>query len=120
MKCPRDITDNFFPQYGLVLVIGTTGSGKSTLMSAGNRRRLANAEDPVKILTYEDPTESVYTGLAGDRMPQPSQGQLGPTLGSYNEAGHTAMRRKGGVIILRVSRDRESATACDEGARASH
>lgn len=120
MKCPQDITENFFPQYGLVLVIGTTGSGKSTLMSAGNRHRLENADRPVKILTYEEPIESVYTGLAGDRMPQPSQVAIGRNLESFNEAGRNAMRRKGDVIIMGESRDRESVTACFEMALSGH
>ena len=120
MKCPRDITDNFFPQYGLVLVIGTTGSGKSTLMSSGNRHRLENADHPVKILTYEDPIESVYTGLASDRMPQPSQVQIGRNLDSFNDAGRNAMRRKGDVIIMGESRDRESVSACFEMALSGH
>lgn len=120
MKCPQDITDNFFPQYGLVLVIGTTGSGKSTLMSSSNRRRLENADHPVKILTYEDPIESVYTGLAGDRMPQPSQAQIGRDLKSFDDAGRNAMRRKADVIIMGESRDRESVTACFEMALSGH
>jgi len=120
MNAPRDITDNFFPQYGLVLVIGTTGSGKSTLMSSGNRYRLENADHPVKILTYEDPIESVYTGLAADRMPQPSQVQIGRDLASFAEAGRNAMRRKGDVIIMGESRDRESVSACFEMALSGH
>jgi len=120
MNAPPDITENFFPQYGLVLVIGTTGSGKSTLMSAGNRYRLENAEHPVKILTYEDPIESVYTGLAADRMPQPSQVQIGRDLASFAEAGRNAMRRKGDVIIMGESRDRESVSACFEMALSGH
>ncbi len=120
MNAPRDITDNFFPQYGLVLVIGTTGSGKSTLLASGNRRRLESADRPVKILTYEDPIEFVYTGLAADRMPQPSQVQIDRNLKSFDDAGRNAMRRKGDVIVMGESRDRESVTACFEMALSGH
>lgn len=120
LNVPVDITDNFFPQYGLVLVIGTTGSGKSTLLSSGNRRRLENADRPVKILTYEDPIEFVYTGLAADRMPQPSQAQINRNLKTFDDAGRNAMRRKGDVIVMGESRDRESVTACFEMALSGH
>lgn len=120
MKAPQDITDNFFPQYGLVLVIGTTGSGKSTLMSSGNRHRLENADRPVKILTFEEPIEAVYTGCAGDRMPQPSQVAIGSNLKTFDDAGRNAMRRKGDVIIMGESRDRESVAACFEMALSGH
>jgi len=117
---PHDIADNFFPQYGLVLIIGTTGSGKSTLLAAGNRRRLENADRPVKIITYEDPIEFVYTGLAQGRMPQPSQVQIGRHLKSFGDAGPNAMRRKADVIIMGESRDRESVSACFEMALTGH
>lgn len=117
---PQDITDNFFPQYGLVLVIGTTGSGKSTLLAAGNRRRLERADLPVKILTYEDPIEFVYTGLASNRMPQPSQVQIERNLRSFDQAGRNAMRRKADVIVMGESRDRESVSACFEMALSGH
>lgn len=120
LDVPVDISDNFFPQYGMVLVIGTTGSGKSTLLAAGNRQRLEQADHPVKILTYEDPIEFVYTGLAGDRMPQPSQVQIGRNLESFDDAGRNAMRRKGDVIVMGESRDRESITACFEMALSGH
>ena len=120
MNAPQDITENFFPQYGLVLVIGTTGSGKSTLLAAGNRRRLEDPSRPVKILTYEDPIEFVYTGLAGDRMPQPSQVQIARNLKSFDDAGRNAMRRKGDVIVMGESRDRESVTASFEMALSGH
>lgn len=120
LSVPKDITDNFFPQYGLVLVIGTTGSGKSTLLASGNRRRLEATERPVKILTYEDPIEFVYTGLSGDRMPQPSQVQIDRNLKSFNDAGRNAMRRKGDVIVMGESRDRDSVVACFEMALSGH
>lgn len=120
MGSPQDITDNFFPQYGLVLVIGTTGSGKSTLLSSGNRRRLENEDRPVKILTYEDPIEFVYTGLSASRMPSPSQVQINRNLKTFDDAGRNAMRRKGDVIVMGESRDRESVTACFEMALSGH
>lgn len=120
LNVPQDITDNFFPQYGLVLVIGTTGSGKSTLLSAGNRRRLERSDAPVKILTYEDPIEFVYSGRSGERMPQPSQVQIGRNLKNFDVAGRNAMRRKGDVIVMGESRDRESVTACFEMALSGH
>lgn len=120
LKLPKDIHNNFFPQYGLVLVIGTTGSGKSTLLSAGNRFRLEQSEKPVKIITYEEPIESVYTGLAGGRMPQPSQVHIGRHLKSFQEAGRNAMRRKADVIVMGESRDVESVSACFEMALSGH
>lgn len=120
LRPPQDITDNFFPQYGLVLVIGTTGSGKSTLLAAGNRRRLEREDVPVKILTYEDPIEFVYTGLASNRMPQPSQVQIEKNLRSFDQAGRNAMRRKADVIVMGESRDRESVSACFEMALSGH
>jgi defect-in-organelle-trafficking protein DotB len=120
MNAPRDITDNFFPDYGLVLVIGTTGSGKSTLLASGNRHRLENPSKSIKLLTYEDPIEFVYTGTAGDRMPQPAQVQIGRDLKSFDIAGHNAMRRKGGAIVMGESRDRESVMACFEMALTGH
>lgn len=120
LSVPQDITDNFFPQYGMVLVIGTTGSGKSTLLASGNRRRLERTDIPVKILTYEDPIEFVYTGLAADRMPQPSQVQIGRNLRTFDEAGRNAMRRKADVIVMGESRDRESVSACFEMALSGH
>lgn len=120
LALPLDIHENFFPQYGLVLVLGTTGSGKSTLLAAGNRFRLEQSSQPVKIITYEEPIEAVYTGLAQGRMPQPSQVQIGRHLKSFAHAGRNAMRRKADVIVMGESRDLESISACFEMALSGH
>lgn len=53
----------FLEKYGLVLVTGQTGSGKSTLMYTSAVERLYN--DPIRIpqiLTAEDPVEMVVDG----------------------------------------------------------
>lgn len=120
LNVPQDITDNIFLKYGLALIIGTTGSGKSTLLGAMNRERLENGTRPVKIITYEDPIEFVYTGLAKGRMPQPSQVQIGRNLKNYNDAGRNAMRRKADIIIMGESRDLASVSACFEMALSGH
>lgn len=120
LNIPQTIKETIFPEYGLVLIVGTTGSGKSTLLASCNRHRLENATAPVKILTYEEPIEFVYTGLAQNRMPQPSQVAIGRNLKSFSEAGRNAMRRKGGVIIMGESRDPESVQACFEMSMSGH
>lgn len=119
MNAPLDIHENFFPQYGAVFVLGTTGSGKSTLLAAANRYRLEQHE-PTKIITYEEPIEAVYTGLAKGRMPQPSQVQIGSHLKHFSDAGRNAMRRKADVIVMGESRDAESVNACLEMALSGH
>ncbi|OXR48036.1 type II/IV secretion system family protein 3 [Pusillimonas sp. T2] len=120
LNLPESIKETIFPEYGLVLIVGTTGSGKSTLLASCNRHRLENADSPVKILTYEEPIEFVYTGLAKNRMPQPSQVAIGRNLKEFSDAGRNAMRRKGGVIIMGESRDRESVQACFEMSMSGH
>jgi len=120
MKAPRDITDNFFPEGGLVLVVGKTGSGKTTLLASSNRHRLENPDQPVKLISYEDPIEFVYTGLADERMMLPAQVQIGKDIKTFDGAGRNAMRRNGSVIIMGESRDRESVSSCFEMALSGH
>jgi defect-in-organelle-trafficking protein DotB len=118
MKLPANIADNFFPSQGLVAVVGITGSGKSTLLAAGNRHRL-EGEEPVKIITVEDPIEFIYTRLPAvrseqgeaprrPRMPEVSQVQLHSHLREFAMAAPNALRRKADVIVMGEMRDRES------------
>lgn len=119
----QDIIDNFFPRYGLVLVVGTTGSGKSTLLAAGNRHRLEERRhDPVKIITFEDPIEYTYAGLAQGNMPEPAQTELGQGrhLADFTRAGPNAMRRASDVIVMGEMRDTQSVDAGFEMAMTGH
>jgi len=50
------IIENWAPRQGMVVVTGPTGSGKSTLMAAGNRMLLERPGGCGKMLTYESPT----------------------------------------------------------------
>lgn len=119
----QNIIDNLFPRYGLVLVVGTTGSGKSTLLAAGNRFRLEERRhDPVKIITFEDPIEYTYAGLAQGFMPEPAQTELGQGrhLADFTRAGPNAMRRASDVIVMGEMRDAPSVDAGFEMAMTGH
>ncbi len=119
----QEIVDNLFPRYGLVLVVGTTGSGKSTLLASGNRWRLERRRnDPVKIITFEDPIEYTYAGLAEGFMPEPAQTEVGrgQHLSHFDLAGPNAMRRASDVIIMGEMRDAESVGSALEMAGTGH
>lgn len=120
LSLPGEIVETMFPSQGLVLVCGMTGSGKSTLLAAGNRHRLEGNE-PVKILTVEDPIEFVYprlpiataegvipSGKVVARMPEVSQVQLDRHIRTFDLAAPNILRRKGDVIVMGEMRDKES------------
>lgn len=119
----KEIVDNLFPRYGLILVVGTTGSGKSTLQASANAHRLRfRRHDPVALLTYEEPIEYSLAGLAEGFMPEPSQVGIGAGqhLRSFDYVGPNAMRRRGDVIVMGEIRDLNSAKAGGEMARTGH
>ncbi len=119
----EEIMDNLFPRYGLVLVVGTTGSGKSTFLAASNRWRLERRRhDPVKIITFEDPIEYTFAGLAEGSMPEPAQTEVGrgQHLSNFDLAGPNAMRRASDVIVMGEMRDAESVGSALEMAGTGH
>lgn len=109
-----ELMENLFPRYGMILIVGTTGSGKSTLLAAAHRWRLERRrDDPVHILTYEQPVEYLLAGYAEGHMPEPTQTEIGvgAQLRSMDMVGPNAMRRKGQVIQMGEIRDMASARA---------
>lgn len=122
LNIEQEITDAFFPRYGLVLVVGTTGSGKSTLMASSVRRRLENHADPVKIGSFEAPVEYTFGDLGLGHMPLISQVEIGQgaDLRTWHQAGPNAMRRKFDVIISGEMSDAESVRSALEMAESGH
>jgi defect-in-organelle-trafficking protein DotB len=116
-----ELDEAFFPEYGLVLVVGVTGSGKSTLMASSVGKRL-QGELPVSIGTYEDPVEFTFGELGLGRMPLVSQVEIGVggDLRTFDRAGPNAMRRKFDVIVAGELRDRQSIEAGLELASTGH
>jgi twitching motility protein PilT len=88
--------------FGLVLVVGPTGSGKSTTLAAMIDR--ISATKPVHILTIEDPVEYLYE----HRMAMVNQREVGSDVHSFGDGLRSALREDPDVILLGEMRDLDS------------
>jgi twitching motility protein PilU len=90
---------------GLILMVGATGSGKSTTLAAMIEHR--NSSSSGHILTIEDPIEFVYEHnkcIVGQR-------EIGLDTHSYENALREAMREAPDVILIGEIRDLETMEA---------
>ncbi|MBL8258751.1 MAG: Flp pilus assembly complex ATPase component TadA, partial [Candidatus Competibacteraceae bacterium] len=86
---------------GLILLVGATGSGKSTTLAAMIDHR--NASAPGHILTVEDPIEFTHQhkkSVVGQR-------EIGIDTHSYENALRSAMREAPDVILVGEVRERD-------------
>ena len=90
---------------GLVLMVGATGSGKSTTLAAMIDHRNEVASD--HILTIEDPIEYVHA----NKNSIVNQREVGGDTRSYQRALRSAMREAPDVIQVGEIRDRETMEA---------
>lgn len=89
-------------KHGLVLVVGATGSGKSTTMAAMLEHR--NANMPGHILTVEDPVEFVFQR----KQSVISQREIGADTESYDSALVNALREAPDMIMIGETRDKQT------------
>jgi twitching motility protein PilU len=87
---------------GLVLMVGATGSGKSTSLAAMLNYRNENSSD--HILTVEDPIEFLHR----NKKSIFNQREVGLDTKSFHRALRSAMRAAPDVILIGEIRDRES------------
>lgn len=88
--------------YGLVLVVGPTGSGKSTTLAAMIDE--INANNPCHILTIEDPVEFLHN----HKMAMVNQREVGTDVHTFEAGLRSALREDPDVILLGEMRDLES------------
>jgi twitching motility protein PilU len=87
---------------GLVLVVGATGSGKSTTLAAMIDHRNEVSSD--HIITIEDPIEFLHA----NKRSIVNQREIGADTRSYERALRSAMRAAPDVILIGEIRDRET------------
>lgn len=99
---------------GLVLVVGATGSGKSTTLAALAAAILAAR--PAHVVSLEDPVECLLPPGRG----LVSQRELGTDFPTFAEGIRAALRQAPHVILVGEARDRETVDAALGAAETGH
>jgi twitching motility protein PilT len=99
---------------GLILVTGTTGSGKSTTLAAMIDH--INASETNHIITVEDPIEF----LIRDKRSIVNQREVGVDTMSFNQALKSALRQDPDVILVGEMRDLETIETAMHAAETGH
>jgi twitching motility protein PilU len=102
LRVPLILKDMVMKKNGLVLIVGSTGSGKSTTLAAMIDHRNSNA--PGHILTLEDPIEYIHT----HKKSVVAQREIGVDTESYHTGMRSAMREAPDVVLMGEVRDTES------------
>lgn len=111
---PLVLKDLSLKKRGLVLVVGATGTGKSTTLAAMIDHR--NIETAGHIVTVEDPIEFVHK----HKKCLVTQRELGFDTHSFSEALKRAVRQAPDVIMIGEIRDAESMEAAITFADTGH
>jgi twitching motility protein PilU len=99
---PDILKEIMMQKRGLVLMVGSTGSGKSTTLAAMINYRNENSSD--HIITIEDPIEFLHS----NKKSIINQREVGLDTKSYARALRSAMRAAPDVLLIGEIRDRET------------
>jgi twitching motility protein PilT len=99
---------------GMVLVTGSTGTGKSTTLAAMIDH--LNSERALNIISLEDPVEFVHPS----KKSQVIQREVGTHVGSFADGVRSAMREDPDVILVGELRDAETISMAMTAAETGH
>ena len=111
---PSILNDIVMTKRGLVLVVGATGSGKSTSLAAMIDHR--NANEAGHIITIEDPIEFVHR----HKQSIVTQREVGFDTHSFQMALKNTLRQAPDVILIGEIRDTETMEAAITFAETGH
>lgn len=102
LQLPEILKQLIMEKRGLILVVGSTGSGKSTTLASMIDHR--NASTTGHILTIEDPIEFLHT----HKKSVVDQREVGLDTLSFENALHNALREAPDVILIGEIRDAQT------------
>jgi twitching motility protein PilT len=111
---PPGIKDLLFRPRGLILVVGPTGSGKTTTLAT--MIDIINAERECHIITVEDPIEYYHD----HKKSIVTQRELGVDVPSFAEALKRGLRQDPDVMLVGEMRDLETMEAAITAAETGH
>ncbi len=111
---PEIVTELIMLRRGLILMVGATGSGKSTTLAAMINYRNENSSD--HIVTIEDPIEFLHT----NKRSMVNQREVGLDTKSYARALRGVVRAAPDVILIGEIRDKDGMEAAINLAGTGH
>ncbi|MGH8708372.1 MAG: PilT/PilU family type 4a pilus ATPase, partial [Burkholderiales bacterium] len=111
---PSILKEIVIERRGLILMVGATGSGKSTSLAAMIDYR--NAERSGHILTLEDPVEFIFK----NRKSIVNQREVGTDTKAFPIALKNALRQAPDVILIGEIRDRDTMSMALQYAQSGH
>jgi len=114
LMLPKVCKDLALKQYGLVIVTGPTGCGKSTTLAA--MIEYLNSTESRRIITIEDPIEFLHQ----DKKCYISQRELGSDTWSFATALKHTLRQDPDVILVGEMRDLDTIATALTAAETGH
>ena len=114
LNTPQVLKELVMLKRGLVLMVGATGSGKTTTLAAMVNHRNENAAG--HILTIEDPIEFIQP----NKRSIVNQREVGTDTESYDRALISSLREAPDVILIGEIRTRDTMDACLQLANTGH
>jgi twitching motility protein PilT len=111
---PQAVRDMAEEARGIVLVTGTTGSGKSTTLAAMVDH--VNTTAQRHIVTIEDPIEFLHS----DKRSVINQREVGSDTGSFGRALRRVLRQDPDIILIGEMRDEETVRTALSAAETGH
>jgi len=114
LALPEALKEIIMQKRGLVLMVGATGSGKSTSLASMLDYR--NGQKSGHILTLEDPIEFVFR----NRKSIVNQREVGTDTKAFQLALRNALRQAPDCILIGEIRDRETMSSALQYAQSGH
>jgi defect-in-organelle-trafficking protein DotB len=117
-----ELLPHLVARQGLGMVVGETGSGKSTLIASIIGNEVSKPGNYKKVLTAESPVEYIYDNVQhpDNLVFQQEVSEFGGDVKTFSGAVRNNLRRNPNIIVIGESRDLETIQAMLRAASTGH